>query len=81
MIPNRSSIQTDILETYAIPFGPYIVKAFVLAQYNFKPQVVRCGGDYRNKVRHPNNELARFSPNLNPIEQLWNTLKRLLLPL
>lgn len=67
---------TDILEPIVMPFGPYIGENFCLMQDNARPHTAAITLGYLREVEIEVLEWPARSPDLNPIEHVWDKLGR-----
>ena len=77
---------SDILEEYVVPFAPFIGDDFMLMHDNARPHVANVVTEYLNEVGIRTLQWPARSPNLNPIEHLWDEVgrcirRRLILPM
>lgn len=66
----------DILEEHVVPFAPFIGNEFILMQDNARAHSARVVQEYLNHVGVTVLEWPARSPDMNPIEHVWDLLKR-----
>lgn len=67
---------TDILDPHVIPYGPFIGPDFVYMHDNARPHIARIVQDYLRDTGTHVMEWPARSPDLNPIEHVWDTLQQ-----
>lgn len=67
---------TDILQDLVMPFSEFIGENFTLMQDNAKPHAARVTVDYLEEVGIPTLRWPARSPDLNPIEHVWDQVGR-----
>lgn len=66
----------EILDNHVVPYAPYIGQGFMLMQDNARPHVARVVQQYLAQVEIDTMAWAANSPDLNPMENLWDKLGR-----
>lgn len=65
-----------IVVGHVMPFAPFVGPNFLLMQDNARPHVARPVIRYLNAVGIPFMEWPANSPDMNPIEHLWDAIKK-----
>jgi len=66
----------EVLIPYVIPYAPFIGEGFIFMQDNARPHVARRVLNFCREVGIHLLEWPAMSPDLNPIEQLWDNFSR-----
>lgn len=66
----------DILQEYVVPYAPYIGDNFILMHDNARPHTAECVTVYLREVGVSTLRWPAYSPDLNPIEHIWDELER-----
>ena len=75
---NSERYISDILSEHVVPFAPYIGNNFLLMHDNARPHVARIVNEYLHEVNIRTLNWPPRSPDLNPIEHLWDIIGRAL---
>lgn len=67
---------SEILEPHVMPFAPFIGDDFVFMHDNARPHTARVVRDYLNAVAITQMNWPARSPDMNPIEHVWDNLGR-----
>ncbi|CAH2252341.1 jg2005 [Pararge aegeria aegeria] len=81
VVIDRGSLTADryireVLEENVVPFAPYIGDDFVFMQDNARPHTARVTQAYLNDMNITVMEWLARSLDMNPIEHVWDLLKR-----
>lgn len=66
----------DILEPHVIAYGPFVGDNFIFMDDNARPHVARIVNDYLHDVDIARMNWPARSPDLNPIEHVWDHMGR-----
>lgn len=72
---NAERYITDILEPIVIPFRPFIGDGFILMHDNARPHVAATVSNFLREAEIEVLEHPACSPDMNPIEHVWDYLK------
>lgn len=67
---------TEILEPHVMPFAPFIGPDFVFMHDNARPHTARVVRDYLNEIGITQMDWPARSPDMNPIEHVWDVIGR-----
>lgn len=67
---------TEILEPHVVPFAPFIGEQFIFMQDNARSHTARIVREYLDEVNIPLMNWPARSPDLNPIEHVWDNMGR-----
>lgn len=68
----------ECLADHVIPFAPFVGQNFSLMHDNARPHVARVVSDYLDEMEIQRLNWPARSPDLNPIEHVWDMLGRLI---
>ncbi|KAI5695706.1 hypothetical protein M8J75_002280 [Diaphorina citri] len=66
----------EVVTDHVLPFVPLIGENFVLMHDNARPHTGRCVREFLEEVNIPTLDWPAVSPDMNPIEHLWDQFKR-----
>jgi hypothetical protein len=64
------------LETHVVPYAPFVGENFLFMHDNARPHTARIVTNYLDTVEIPRLEWPARSPDMNPIEHVWDKLGR-----
>ena len=73
---NSNQYILDILEEYVMPLAPFIAEDFIFQQDNGRPHSPRIVQQYIQPVGLQVMQWSTRSPDLNPIEYVWDMVGR-----
>lgn len=66
----------DILEPQMVPFAPFITDNFLFMHANARSHFARVVHNYLEEVQIETMDFPAHSPDLNPIEPIWDMMDR-----
>ena len=66
----------ECLEDHVVPYAPFVGDQFLFMHDNARPHVAQVVTQYLENVEIPRLDWPARSPDLNPIEHLWDTLTK-----
>jgi hypothetical protein len=73
---NSTVYVTAILEQYVVPFASFIGDNFIFQHDNARPHSARIVSEYLDEVGIASMQWSARSPDLNPIENVWDMMGR-----
>lgn len=67
---------TEILEQHVMPFAPFVGDGFIFMHDNARPHTARVVRDYLQEVGITQMQWPARSPDMNPIEHVWDIIGR-----
>lgn len=67
---------TDILEPHVVPFAPFLGDNFIFMHDNARPHTANIVRNYLNDVGITQMDWPARSPDMNPIEHVWDIIGR-----
>jgi len=73
---NAGGYIRDVLQEHVEPFATHIGENFLLMHDSARPHKARCVSDFLNAVGIRTMAWPACSPDINPIEHVWDMLSR-----